>query len=176
MQVRTLLTTLIAALAVGLAALAFAPGSAAAQAGPPPSVRLDVHGDFGWYNTAGAGLRVDIPIVREGFIHGSRVHDDLSISPGLDMFWWYGYTSGGAGFIPMVMAQWNLYFAPQWSFLAELGLAVIYGPRNWNKRYYGSYLAPTGQLGFRWHFSSAAALLVRVGWPAGAQVGIAFSL
>lgn len=176
MQVRTRFTLPIAVLVVCAAALLAAPGAADAQAGPPPSVRLDIHGDFGWYNNGGAGLRVDIPIVREGFIHGSSVSDDLSISPGLDMLWWYG-AYDGIGFIPMVMVQWNIYFAQKFSFLIELGLAGIWGPSaSWNNRYYSNYIAPTGQLGFRWHFSDALALLVRVGWPAGAQVGLAIDL
>ena len=164
----------VAVLFSALTALVAAP--AEAQAGPPPSVRLDVHGDFGWYKNGGLGVRVDIPLVREGFLRARGVRDDLSLSPGAELFWWYTPRYEGIGFIPMVMAQWNIYFAQRWSFMLEAGLAVLMGPANWNRDYYASYIAPVGQLGFRWHFSDANALLLRVGWPAGLQLGVTFDL
>jgi len=176
MQVRKRLTVLIASLAVATGALLSVASSADAQAGPPPNVRLDIHGHFGWYNNAGFGARVDIPIVRDGFLRANGVKDDLSISPGAEMFFWYGRRDGGVGFIPMVMLQWNIYLGEHWSFLLEAGIAVIWGPERWNREYYSSYVAPTGQIGFRWHFSRSNALLVRAGWPAGLQVGITFDL
>lgn len=176
MQVRTRLNVLIASLGMTLAAALLAPGVVNAQLGPPPSVRLDIHGDFGWYNNGGGGFRVDIPVVRDGFLRANGVKDDLSISPGVDLLWWYGRGYEGVGFIPMVMVQWNIYFAEHWSFLAELGIAVLWGPRAWNNRYYSNYVAPVGQLGIRWHFSAANSLFLRVGWPAGAQIGITFDL
>ena len=175
MLAQTRFAALAASLIVGGAALLFAPTSAAAQAEPPPSVRLDVHADFGWYHSFGAGARVDIPVVRDGFIRSSDVSDDLSISPGLELFSAYGPYSG-MGLIPMVMVQWNLYFAHQFSFFLEAGIAALFAPSGWSKHYYDQVIAPVGQLGFRWHFSDAMALLIRVGWPAGTQIGLAFDL
>lgn len=174
-MIRSLTVAPAAFLAVVLAALLAGAGAAEAQAGPPPSVRLDIHGDFGWYNTFGAGARVDIPIVRDGFLRSSSVKDDLSLSPGVELFSAY-YVYHGFGVIPMVMLQWNIYFAQHFSFLVEAGIALLFGPSGWNRHYYDSFIAPTGQLGFRWHFSDSVALLVRVGWPAGAQIGVAFDL
>ena len=176
MQVRKRLTVLIASFAVATGALLSVASSADAQAGPPPNVRLDVHGNLGWYGNGGAGVRVDIPIVREGFLRANGVSDDLSISPGVDFLWWYRSRYEGIGFIPMVMVQWNIYLGDRWSILLELGVALLWGPERWNRDYYSSYIAPTGQVGFRWHFSRSNALLVRVGWPAGLQVGITFDL
>ncbi len=175
MQSRMGFTVFVGALAVGLAALLSAPALADAQAGPPPSVRLDIHGDFGWYHSFGAGARVDIPVVRDGFIRSSDVSDDLSISPGLELFSAYGPYSG-MGLIPMVMVQWNLYFAHQFSFFLEAGIALLFAPSGWSNHYYDQVVAPVGQLGFRWHLSDAMALLIRVGWPAGTQIGVAFDL
>ena len=147
MHVRKRLSIFVAALVVGFAALLAAPEVADAQAGPPPNVRLDVHGNlcyFEGYQNLGAGVRVDIPILREGFISGTRVPDDFSISSGLDLLWWYGrYSYSGVGFIQMVMAQWNIYFAQHWSGIVELGIALLWGPRGWNDRFYRNYVAPT---------------------------------
>jgi hypothetical protein len=176
MQVRTTIAPIFVSLAVVLAALLAAPGSASAQAGPPPGVRLDVHGDFGWYHSAGAGMRVDIPIVREGFIRSANVSDDLSISPGLDLFSMYGNGYHGIGLMPIVMVQWNIYFARQFSVFAELGLVLLFGPNDWRQGTFDSYIGPAFQLGFRWHFSDAVALLLRGGWPTGGQIGLAFDL
>ena len=175
MQVRTSIAATIASLAVALVALLGAPGVTQAQAEPPPDLRLDVHGDFGWYHSFGAGVRFDIPIVRDGFTRSSSVKDDLSISPGVELFSAYGPYSG-MGVIPMVMVQWNLYFAHKFSFFLEAGIAMLLAPSGWSHHYYDNVIAPVGQLGFRWHFSDAMALLIRVGWPAGTQIGIAFDL
>ncbi len=177
MTVRTRLDVLMtsAALALAAALLVTPSGAEAQNADVPPNVRLDVHGNFGFYSYFGGGLRVDIPIVRDGFLRANGVKDDLSISPGVELFGAYRRGEDGFGVMPMVMVQWNIYVG-NWSFFPEAGIAVIWGPRRWNDRYYSNYVAPSFQLGARWHFSRTNALLLRVGWPAGLQVGITFDL
>jgi hypothetical protein len=157
--------------------LAEVPKRAAAQPGPPSSVRLDVHLDTSpWYSNGGLGFRFDIPIVREGLIEGGSVRDDLSLSLGGEFLWFWDRRYEGVGLVPLAMFQWNFYLGRSVSLFPELGLAFLYGPRGWNRTYWGAYLAPAVQIGFRWHFSAKNALLIRLGWPAGLQIGITFDL
>jgi len=172
-----------------------APTPAAAQgrggnAQPIDSVRLDLHADFAWYGAFGVGFRVDIPVVPDGFLTGGgELQDDFVISPGADLFFWnsfqYSYrcgpggrdvcnsdTFGGVFGALLVAAQWNLYYKDV-SFFPELGLALVLGHANyWHDRYYNSFIWPFFGAGFRWHFSQSNALLLRLSWPAGLQVGI----
>jgi hypothetical protein len=175
--VRGALASAVLAAALGAATAAALPATAAAQAGPPSNVRLDVHLDTSpWYSNGGLGFRFDIPIVREGLIDGGSVRDDLSLSLGGEFIWFWDRRYSGLGLIPLAMFQWNFYLGRSFSLFPELGLAFLWGPRGWNNDYWGTYIAPAVQVGFRWHFSASNALLVRIGWPAGLQVGITFDL
>jgi hypothetical protein len=155
-------------------------------------VRFDVHLDLGWYSEFGIGARIDIPIVPDGFLNAGSIEDDFSISPGLEVFFWnyydYCYYDRGLDreicddygsdvlFAVPVMAQWNLYLNERWSIFPEAGLVVIWGD-HWRGNHYGSRrFRPdfAGGFGARYHFSARNALLMRVSWPAGFQIGITF--
>jgi hypothetical protein len=56
--------------------------------------------------------------------------------------------------------------------LVEIGAAMIFAPNR--DRFWPSFIAPHGMIGIRWHISEHNALFFRVGWPAGAQIGLAF--
>jgi hypothetical protein len=155
------------------------PGTALAGDSPPPNgihaVRFDVHGDFGGYGSLGAGFRVDIPIVRGGFING--VDDELALSPGLDVFFshfYYDYYHGAPYFIPSIVVQWNFYLGSHWSVFPEVGLAFYVGDDHYLRRGVPFYPVPDFGVGARYHFSARNALLLRISTPTGFQVGITF--
>lgn len=154
-------------------------------------IRVDVHGNMAYYGAIGAGFRLDIPIVPRGFLHSSRVEDELAISPGLDLFFFafsrYCYNDGagsrrcsdhtGFGIWPVVMAQWNLYLSRSWSVFPELGVAFIINDHNYRgvrDRHADFYAVPAASIGARWHFSQRNALLLRLSYPAGFQIGLTF--
>ena len=175
----------VGSLAIG----ALAPSSADAQrrgrrASHADSVRFDVHLDLGWYGGLGAGFRVDVPIVPDGMIEGN-VDDELVLSPGAEFLFWdyYGrdHTSN-VGIAPLVALQWNFYVSDKWSVFPELGVAMMFGDYWHHKHSHNDpgndhghvYVDPFLGGGARYHFSARNALLLRINWPAGLQIGITF--
>ncbi|MDH5673159.1 MAG: hypothetical protein OEZ06_13470 [Myxococcales bacterium] len=154
-------------------------------------VRPEVHLDLGVFHGGfGVGFRIDIPIVPDGLIDGTD--DELALSPGLDLFFWdysrrnYCYINNrgnrvcvdgryndGVGFWIPVPVQWNFYLNEHWSIFPELGLGLIwdeyYGDRDGRMR-----LRPMLSFGARYHFNNRNALLMRLSWPMGFQIGITF--
>ncbi|MCS6796930.1 MAG: hypothetical protein NZ898_00085 [Myxococcota bacterium] len=155
-----------AALFAGGAPLAS--GSARAQQRDHDRVRFDLHLDLGWYRNGGLGFRADIPIVSRGAVDG--VDDDLSVSVGAEAFWWWD--ASNLGVFPVVALQWNFYLSEHWSLCPELGVALWFGPHR--NRYWRTFVAPFAGFGARYHFSARNALLLRLTWPTGLQVGITF--
>jgi len=171
--------------AAGFAVLLLSTAPAEAQRGRGHTidgVRFDVHLDFGWHQAFGVGFRVDIPIVPDGLVDG--VQDELALSPGAEFFFWnwrsrrnrdeYLYY-GDMGIWPLLALQWNFYLNDKWSIFPELGIAFFWywddfdGGRN---THFGAH--PFLGFGARYHFSSRNALLMRINWPAGLQIGITF--
>jgi hypothetical protein len=165
MRARSTLAVTVLAAAAALALAAPAPARAQQR---DHGVRFDVHLDFGWYANAGVGVRADIPVVPDGIVDG--VDDDLSLSLGAELFWFY--RNEGFGVFPLAAMQWNFYLSEDWSLCPEIGVALWFGPdRNDHWR---SPVAPFAGFGARYHFSVRNALLLRVTWPSGLQVGITF--
>lgn len=146
-------------------------------------VRVDVHGSFGFHAALGAGFRIDIPIVPGGFING--VEDELALSPGAEFFFVHFsrhnhndnlHFGDDFSFWPLVVAQWNVYLNQDWSIFPELGVTV--GIWSHSHGAQGGHahgtIHPAGGFGARFHFNQRNALLMRVSWPAGGQVGITF--
>lgn len=149
------------------------------------AVRPEVHGSVGGRGDLGAGFRIDIPIVPEGFLRRGR--DDFALSPGLDIQFYDFDHDGphdrgpdprphrdrdGVLFIPQLAAQWNIYFPRHgWSIFPEAGLAVVIG--DWDG-YDDVHVDPLVAFGARKHFNGRTALVLRAGWPCGLQVGVAF--
>ena len=113
----------------------------------------------------GFGVRVDIPIVPEGIL--DSVEDDLALSPGADLLFDDGRVWVG---IPFAL-QWNFYINHQWSVFPELGAALLVGEHHRHSDVAVDFLLAVGG---RYHFSDRNALVLRIGWPIGVQIGITF--
>jgi hypothetical protein len=180
---------LIVLSALALPLVAPAPAAADQGAYRIRGVRPEVHLGLGGHGDLGAGFRIDIPIVPEGFLHNGR--DDFALSPGMDIQFFDfdddhddlpGPRPGrdrdrdrdgdGVLIIPQLAAQWNFYFPRHaWSIFPEAGLAIVIG--DWDG-HDDVHVDPLFAFGARKHFSGRTALVLRAGWPCGFQVGIAF--
>ncbi len=133
--------------------------------------RVEVHLDFGWYSAAGAGVRFEFPLAPRGILDG--VDDEIALSVGAELFYFYWADAVvGLGVYPIVALQWNFYVGSNVSLFPELGVAFLFGPSR--DRYWGAWAAPFFGLGLRVHFNARNALLFRVSWPAGLQLGVTF--
>ena len=133
------------------------------------NIRFEAHFAFGWYGALGGGARVEFPIVRAGLL--PNVDDELALSIGAELFYFYGpYV--GLGVTPIAALQWNFFVGNNISLFPELGVAFVFGPSR--DRYWGSVVAPYLGAGIRFHFTDRNAVLLRVSWPAGLQVGLTF--
>jgi hypothetical protein len=137
-------------------------------------VRPEVHFSLGGHGDLGAGFRLDIPIVPDGFLRNNR--DDFALSPGMDIqFYDLGHDDDDGDrvlLIPQLAAQWNIYFPrAAWSIFPEAGVAVVVGDWAGNDNVHAD---PLFAFGARKHFNSRTALLLRAGWPTGFQIGVAF--
>ncbi|MGD8861134.1 MAG: hypothetical protein PVI30_14095 [Myxococcales bacterium] len=175
---RTILTfgLLVTALATLL------PSAVAAQSNIKiRGVRPEVHGTIGWHGAIGVGARADIPVVPDGFIRG--VDDEFVLSPGGELlidldddFDNDQFDGDDDLYIAGVFApQWNFYVSPEWSLFPELGLTLIFGDFDRGRDDdLEMRLRLLFSLGARYHFSSRNALLMRLTWPYGLQVGVTF--
>jgi hypothetical protein len=148
------------------------PGQVAGDVQAPnrfANIRFEAHFAFGWYGALGGGGRVEFPIVRAGLLQ--NVDDELALSIGAEIFYFYG-PSLGLGVTPLAALQWNFFVGNSVSLFPELGLAFIFGPSR--DQYWATFIAPYLGLGVRFHFTDRNAVLLRVSWPAGLQVGLTF--
>lgn len=159
--------------------------TALAQAGHiDGAVRVDVHLNVGLGGGLGPGMRLDVPLARDGLIRSAR--DELALTLGVDTVFHthrHAYYDGyhhhprhahdydGDGrlslLFPLAM-QWNFMLPHHWTLFPELGVAFVH---------HYDRLDVLLDLGFgaRWHFGGGqAALLLRVTRPGGFQVGIAW--
>ena len=130
-------------------------------------VRPEVHLNLAFHGDIGFGMRVDIPIVREGLLLSAR--DELALSPGADLL----FDDGEIWAAVPVALQWNFYLERRWSVFPEVGLAVLFGHHH---RRHGDGVGVDFLLavGGRYHFNDRNALVLRIGWPVGVQFGVTF--
>lgn len=141
------------------------------------NVRGEVHLDLSWYGAFGAGARVEFPLASNGIL--DNVDDEIALSLGGEFFFYYG--PGLFAVTPIVAVQWNFFLNESISLFPEVGVVVFlgtgpgyYGNDGRGPGVFGVSAAPYVGFGFRYHFSARNALLLRVSWPAGFQVGITF--
>ncbi len=136
----------------------------------PVAVRLTAQGTLSWYAAFGIGMRADIAIVKDGLLE--TVNDDLSLSVGADVLYFWPSDRDGFGVMPIAAMQWNFYLNDRWSLFPELGTAFIFVPAR--RLHFPAFVLPYAGIGARYHFSRRNALLMRAGWPVGFQVGVTF--
>ena len=179
-------------LAPSLASEAEAQPRGAIQRNGIQGVRIELHGTLGFYHAFGGGLRVDIPLIKDGFT--DKLDDEFALSVGGDVGFfpwggshydrrewrnhygrwgrWYGDWATWA----IAALNWNIYVGDKFSFFPELGLTVSVHDcwdRDFNRGVCAT-AAPVAGVGFRYHFGKRAAFVARVNWPVGLQLGIAF--
>jgi hypothetical protein len=162
------------------------------------AVEVEPHLAFGLFEPLGAptgtgfgaGLRVTIPVVRNGFV--PTINNSVGISLGFDWVHYYdggsenigycaSYVPGPGGtrictavggpfagpsnylYFPAAM-QWNFWLTDQFSVFGEPGLAIYYEKARYEANG-GIGAAPVFALGGRWHFMRRAMLTVRLGYP-----------
>lgn len=185
----------LAALVVALGMLSVAtPANAQIRRGQGrriQGVRPEVHLDFG-ADDIGIGFRIDIPIIPDGFLGGNAPDDEFVLSPGIDLMFFdfdsdvcHNHDGRGdhchdddIGFWPVLMAQWNIYLNDKWSVFPELGIVFLIGD-DYRRGHRGHgdknfFVTPAASIGARWHFSRRMSLLMRLNFPAGAQIGLTF--
>jgi hypothetical protein len=145
----------------------------------------------------GAGLRISIPVLREGFIR--PINDSVAIGFGLDWVHYDGedgavgrcaqFVPGPNGtqiciqvtryagpadyyYAPVVM-QWNFWLFDAFSSFAEAGLAPYYQSQEYDDGDVG--ITGAFQLGGRLHVTHWAAFSFRIGYPT-FSLGVSFLL
>ena len=155
--------------------------------GKHPVYRIEVepHAAVGWdglYGGAGvgAGLRLSIPIVQDGFI--KSIDDSVAIGFGADWLSYSGcYFDGrcSANYLMFPAAlQWNFFLTPHWSVFGEPGAFVYKGfiehctaPGCSEPTSFG--VRPAIAVGGRYHFTDHVTLTLRVGYPT-ISAGVSF--
>lgn len=178
-----LLITLGVVTLLATAALVAPASAEAQQARRIQTLRGDVHIDLGWFGGFGVGGRVDIPIIPDGVLTGS-IEDEMSLSVGADLFFAYFYNrySGDLVFLPQVVWQWSFYLNEDWSIFPELGLGIWFGNHGYHRHRHDTFQGDhmhvwpelVASFGARYHFDDRLALLMRISWPTGLQVGLVF--
>ena len=135
-----------------------------------PTLRFDAHFLLGYYEEFGGGVRAEFAVVPNGIISG--IEDSIYITAGADFLWFYHPIHDGFGVYPVGAGQWNFHPSENWSFFPEIGIAGVFAPNR--KRYWGAPVAPYVAGGARYHFAERLAVIFRVGWPTGAQIGLVF--
>ena len=183
--------------ALALAALAL-PASASAQPqgniaeNGVHGVRIEVHGTIGYYQVVGGGLRVEIPLLPTGFT--DKLDDEFTLSVGGDftLIGWrdlyydasrpsfgrgWGEWYGDWSVWTVATVNWNLYLGDRISVFPELGFTISVHDC-WDGTGSNDVCvsgAPVAGVGFRFHFAPPrVALVARINWPVGLQVGITF--
>jgi hypothetical protein len=195
--ISTLVSLAVAVLFLTLAAPARADRSTIRQPGRHPnySFEAEPHGILSFWGAPGpgdgtglgVGFRGSIVIVDNGFV--KTINNSVAISFGLDWVHyevddWCEYWRGPGPqnchwdddanilWLPVAM-QWNFWLSENWSVFGEPGLALRF-----NDDHYDDDLDLDFVLygGGRYHFSEAASLTMRLGWPSALSVGVSFFL
>lgn len=188
--IKSPLSTALVIFAVVVAAWSVCTNTARAQSGRIQGpVRFDVHLGIGWQGSVGPGMRVDIPLSRDGLI--SSVNDELALTLGADVLFFafdrynrhnpydhpprhsyyyhhYRHDHGDMTLLFPIALQWNFILSRSWTVFPEAGLAITH-------HYSHAHVLPNFGAGARLQFGGgSAALLLRLTFPGAFQVGIAW--
>jgi hypothetical protein len=154
----------------------------------PRGLEIEPHTVLGWdgiyMDTGyGAGARLSIPVVDNGFV--PKINNSVAVSFGLDLLrydgCWYSWGNCSATFVESPVAmQWNFYVSDKWSVFGEPGLVFYHGflsdcpagswcgavPQAWGA-------VPAFNAGGRYQFGEKTALTMRIGYPT-VSVGVSF--
>lgn len=182
---RSLLLTFTLAGALATCVLAPRDASAAEEiirepgAHPDYPIEIEPHMAFGsadiyGWTGVGAGLRLSIPIVKNGFIR--TINDNVAISFGGDFLHYetcyFGDRCGANYLIFPAALQWNFFLSPHWSVAGEGGVFLYKGfiegcapgPGGcYEPSTFGAL--PTVAFAGRYHISENVNLALRVGYP-----------
>lgn len=161
------------------------PSDAEAQGRHIQGLRPEVHAGVGFHGFLSAGFDLEFAIVPDGFLRS--MDDELALAVGFDLlFGDFGRRGDrddprGVGFAPNITAQWNLYLSEKWSVFPEVGITVLFLTEGDHRYYRGhgrggrrGYVDAVAGIGARMHFGRRFALVFRVGFPFGAQIGLNF--
>lgn len=156
---------------------------AAAQGRHIQSLRPEVHAGVGFHGFLSAGFDLEFALVPDGFLR--RMDDELALAAGFDLLF-FDFAQDpddprGVGFAPNVTAQWNFYLSEKWSVFPEAGFTVLFlteGAHRYYRRHgrggRRAYVDAVAGVGARMHMGQRFALVFRVGYPFGAQIGLNF--
>ena len=155
---------------------------------PDYTIEIEPHGLLGLgfrYDGlgVGAGVRLSIPIVKNGFI--PSINNSVAISFGGDLLHYGGCynsnfeCSANYLFFPVAL-QWNFFVAKRWSVFGEPGIVPFYGfydngcnnVKGCNDPSHFS-VTPALYVGGRFYFNEHTALTMRLGYP-DFSVGVSF--
>ena len=146
-------------------------------------LRPEVHAGVGFHGFLSAGFDLEFAIVPDGFLR--RMDDELALAVGFDVLF-ADFSRDrddihGFGFAPNVTAQWNIYLSDRWSVFPEAGFTVLFLTEGDHRYYRGhgrggrrGYVDAVAGVGARLHMGERFALVFRVGYPFGAQIGLNF--
>jgi len=144
------------------------PAPASAHKGLIQDVRPEAHLSVFGRGEAGIGARADIALASPVL---PGMTDELAISPGLDVYWVDGGRDDFFIIDPVALLQWNFYLAESFSVFPEAGIGV--GFLVGDVRDHVDVHMALG-VGGRVHLSSRTAIVVRIYWPGGLQIGMTF--
>jgi hypothetical protein len=133
-------------------------------------IRIEAHFLVGYFGEVGIGARPEIPLAPSGILDG--VADDLRLSIGIDLLWFYHPDGEGFGVYPILALQWNFYLGEDWSIFVEAGLGFAWAPNR--QRFWDTFIAPYGAAGVRYHFTHRNAIFLRAGFMPGPELGVTF--
>ncbi|MEM9189268.1 MAG: hypothetical protein AAGF12_08835 [Myxococcota bacterium] len=178
------------AVAVAVGAGGFVAPAAAQQNHKIDTLRFELHGNVGWYGGLGLGGSIEIPVVSDGVV--SEVEDEMVLGIGGDFLFVHlghhdhdhDHGHNDVVFVGQLVWQWNFYVSDEWSVFPELGFGLWFGNQAHRHHHHDEgnddhshvFAEFVGSLGARWHFGDNNALLMKLTWPVGAQLGITFDV
>jgi hypothetical protein len=128
--------------------------------------RLDAHGVLTWEADVGAGLRIDVPILKRAGPESAP--DEVALSFGADMSFINVDGTERLSAWPTIMGQWTLGVSKRVSLYPELGLVARIQGQEFNGIY------PNVGFGGRMRLYEMLGFGARLGWPMAVSISLTF--